>query len=542
MEKKIEVTGETLVDKDELEKYCKKYKYNEPLNKDNKDFISFYNSVNKLLKEKKIDVIERCLKKPVKDLGTLFHNFCFYGLYKSVFKIMEKLPDISQELIRLRDKYGDFPLKHALYGIMLSDNDNERNKLINLLYMKNGEPMHDILCNKEYDVIIYCFRQILVKNLLSSYVFIHRISIKEKYPGIEFYRKLYYEKLLTFLDRFRKSLDLKNIQKKFIEDFSNYNTEVDFKKHPNLKDIINDDIMYYQKILNIIANKINVIENEEEEKFKKNEEALLKSTNKSKDKKKGEKMKTLVKGEEPKTDDLSLLLVKGEEPKTDDLSLLLVKGEEKKVKGEYSVIPSILKNYDAKKIKGVLSITCFFDNKKEYSLHGLWPNQRSDERSDEIYLDDKTIKKNISIDTFNNDYKITDNVSCFSNLDKIHPLHEWKIHGIYANNYDTIDEYIKESCDLALNVIKYLINCDNKHKEYKWYFYKPSTTSKSDGRVKKKSKSLKRRKSKSLKRRKSKSLKRMKSKSLKRMKSKVILKKKEQSRKKIKNLLKNTMV
>ena len=60
---------------------------------------------------------------------------------------------------------------------------------------------------------------------------------------------------------------------------------------------------------------------------------------------------------------------------------------------------------------------------------------------------------------------------------------------------------------------------DESNTKYKWYFYNPSSIlpSKSDGRIKKKSKSLKRRKSKSLKKRKSKSLKKRKSKSLKRI-------------------------
>jgi hypothetical protein len=278
------------------------------------------------------------------------------------------------------------------------------------------------------------------------------------------------------------------------------------------------------------------------------------------------KVKEEVKGDEVKEVKVKKVKVK-EEVKGDEVKE--VKGEKK----EYLISPSILKKYDTKKIKGVLSITCFFGGKKEYSLHGLWPNQiRSVERSDEIYLDHEAIENNksIKLNTFRNNYKITGDVSCFLNLEKYFPLYQWSKHGIYANNYDTIDEYIIESCDLALNVIKYLINCEKKHKgdeytfddmeksinkddspfkdffkqkvttdlykeihfhvcaikenesdtKYKWYFYNPSLPPRSDGRIKNKSKSLKRRKSKSLKRRKSKSLKRRKSKSLKRRKSK----------------------
>ena len=99
-----------------------------------------------------------------------------------MYKIRKNLSqDNFENLIRLKDKSGNYPFKHAVYGIMLrDDNKNERKKLINLLYMNNGSPFDDILSYKEYHVIEYCFQNILVKNLYRIYSKMELESSKKK--------------------------------------------------------------------------------------------------------------------------------------------------------------------------------------------------------------------------------------------------------------------------------------------------------------------------------------------------------------------------
>ena len=114
----------------------------------------------------------------------------------------------------------------------------------------------------------------------------------------------------------------------------------------------------------------------------------------------------------------------------------------------------------ADSLSGILAITCFLknygDEEKEISLHGLWPN--IDEKMLENYEHNKKI--NLNDNTVEPFIFRENNISCFSNFSPFFFRHEWNKHGVYANKYENIQDYLNESCELAKPILFFLIYMD----------------------------------------------------------------------------------
>ena len=114
----------------------------------------------------------------------------------------------------------------------------------------------------------------------------------------------------------------------------------------------------------------------------------------------------------------------------------------------------------ADSLSGILAITCFLKNdgeeEKEISLHGLWPD--IDEKSEENYNHNEKI--NLYDNTVEPFIFRENNISCFSNFSPFFLRHEWNKHGVYANKYENIQDYLNESCELAKPILFFLIYMD----------------------------------------------------------------------------------
>jgi hypothetical protein len=447
-------------------------------------------------------IMEYC-KKVIINEATLFHFLCYYGCFNTIENIYKNIGMILfNELLNLKDKNGEIPLYYVIEGNYLPLSIffvKNRLALINLFYKCDQKILYK-KNNENKEPIEICFTGLLSNEYFSRIEIITKFKLdKNDDEEIQESKKNMYILFNGLLEKYNLEC-LEKLKKCLIERF-NFITQMDtstfeiFKKFREYfksdSEIMNEDDMYLKSIMKNIDDRIEKAHIEACIEAEKNEKELLmtleleKNTSKGKKgdfKSKGKKGDVKSEGDvEGKKGDVKS---KGDvEGKKGDVKSKGSKGdvEGKKVetKGKKRDMISHLildKKYSKnKKIKGILSITCFLHNGKkkikEYSLHGLWPNSlEMNTAVNEIYLSDEIIKKNRKLSEFKNSYKDIDEISCFSNLGTTHPLHEWKKHGIYANNYDTIDEYIKESCDLALNVIKYLINCDNKHKDHEYTF------------------------------------------------------------------------
>jgi hypothetical protein len=123
---------------------------------------------------------------------------------------------------------------------------------------------------------------------------------------------------------------------------------------------------------------------------------------------------------------------------------------------------------------GILSIVCYYSNTKEdmkesIGVHGLWPETKF-KKYKNSKNQTKNFKKLEELDTniniglkytnFGNYIENNKNkYSCHPILEEDLKKIEWNKHGIYANNYENVDEYFIEMCQLG----KPIINLIKKH-------------------------------------------------------------------------------
>lgn len=123
---------------------------------------------------------------------------------------------------------------------------------------------------------------------------------------------------------------------------------------------------------------------------------------------------------------------------------------------------------------GVLSIVCYYSNTKEdmkesIGVHGLWPETKfkkyknsKNKTKDFKRLNEIETNINIGLKYTNFGNYIDNNkqkYSCHPIVEEELKKIEWNKHGIYANNYDNVDEYFIEMCELG----KPVINLIKKH-------------------------------------------------------------------------------
>lgn len=123
---------------------------------------------------------------------------------------------------------------------------------------------------------------------------------------------------------------------------------------------------------------------------------------------------------------------------------------------------------------GILSIVCYYSNDKEdmkesIGIHGLWPETKF-KKYKNAKNQTKNFKKLNDVDTnINIGLKYTNFANYIENNNhkySCHPIVEeelkkiqWNKHGIYANNYENVDDYFIEMCELG----KPIINLIKKH-------------------------------------------------------------------------------
>ena len=403
----------------------------------------------------------------------LFHNLCWFGCIKTIKKCILSLgnnkkkrkdgKNIITDLLEQKDNEFSTPLMYAVSGtkqvIALKRIENYK-EIVNLI-LKNHKESLKILNRTGLTPLKLCFQQTMVGNYIKLDELITEVNIvplttkenlsKDIQQMINNNRILLFE-LIKFCDD--KQLD--ELQTMFSNIFNknSYFNYTEKKTASERRHIIkmlekaklldleeNDDLQF-----NNIMRDIDEIKSERKKIFLKKDEEARKI------------MEELLKQEEEEEIKKERKKEKKKEKKKSERGgggggggSEIEKFEVKEFTGDI-----LLKE----KIEGVLTITCFSKRyngttTKELTLHGLWP------RLNEKLIDNATVDSNLKIDissfldTYKNKYK---NVTCFSDNKDYLKINEWKKHGIFANKYKTINEYINESCDLATPILSFLVH------------------------------------------------------------------------------------
>jgi len=451
-------------------------------------------------------------EKKEREEETLFHNLCFYNCFETIKIICKKLGDKRfKNLLNIKDKRGYSPIFYISGKTTTSDTEiyEKYKETITYLLDKDNSIINHQTIYKE-TVLIICFLNTLHTTYFEK---LFEFETDKNKKGIELVKQVMSNNIDLFmllLSYYKKANN--NNYENIIEQIKAFLNKFDellytvsdsiAKDHDKIK---NEKRKLYFKYATLdidnIKSFIIYLKNEEEKAIKDAEkgaeevaELLIKEEIKKESKKKKKKSPSILVSSK-----LSIpsppILVSSESlpslalPSTSELltGYIETNTSKKRIKGVLSIpSPPILESSESlppslpspptseligyietntieKRIKGVLSITCFFKfngiDIKSISLHGLWPDdimEKYDPKTD-IYLDDIDIDRNKS-------YKLSDISSktypCFRNINKNFidwfVKHEWENHGIYANKYENINEYIEESCNLAMPIIKYL--------------------------------------------------------------------------------------
>ena len=409
-------------------------------------------------------------EKKEREKETLFHNLCFYNCFETIKIICKKLGDNRfKNLLNLKDKLEYSPIFYISGKTTTSDKEiyEKYKETITYLLDKDNSIINHQTIYKE-TVLIICFLNTLHTTYFEK---IFEFETDKNKKGIELVKQVMSNNIDLFmllLSYYKKANN--NNYENIIEQIKAFLNKFDellysisdsiAKDHDKIK---NEKRKLYLKYATLdidnIKSFIIYLKNEEEKAIKDAEkgaeevaELLIKEEIKKESKKKKKKSPSIPSPPILVSSKLSI-----------PSPPILVSSESLPPSLPELLTDYIETNTSEKRIKGVLSITCFYKfngiDIKSISLHGLWPDDKIEKYDPKTYinLDDIDIDRN-------NRYKLSDISSktypCYRNIDNDFIYwfvkHEWENHGIYANKYDNINEYMEESCDLAMPIIKYL--------------------------------------------------------------------------------------
>jgi len=421
-----------------------------------------------------------------------FFNLCYYGCYTIIETLLEKTEDVlKKQIVALQsvklmncyfyiidgfDRYcfNDEEVKKRYYNLLdylLNINDEKLTSCNNisdketpinicflncLKYRKFINPNHD---NNRFDLNLNELKINSTVSVNRDLICVLFIKIQEKTINdmIQFVNDQYE---IIDKDRYLKILTLKTVYENLLENKAEINFDSFLTKRKTYYD---DDSQFCEFIVAKLNNMIKIKKNEAE---KKAEKKALENMNKLLKEEESPKIRT--KEESPKirtpnTTKFITTVVDHEtiyHEKIDSLS----KYEEAFNSEEMTNnIKFQTKTFDS--LSGILAITCFLkyngNSEKEISLHGLWPDIGKTD-IDKKYKDncEHNEKINLDLNLLKPVIFEENNTSCFSNFSLFFLRHEWNKHGIYANKYESAQEYLNEACELAKPVLFFLFYMD----------------------------------------------------------------------------------